>query len=191
MEKCTANLISRVFEPTIVLGVLVIVGALQAGLQGGTLLLFLLEVFLVMVLPVTLLRLFLVITKRMSDWDIRQRQERIIPLTILLGLVALDYVLVLSWHSRGLTQLFGLFLGWLIGFTAITFFWKISGHASVTALAGGLVLRWFGWQWWPVLLIVPLVSWARVARGDHTAGQVVVGALYSWGLVFGAKILGY
>ena len=67
--------------------------------------------------------------------------------------------------------LFQTFLTVLIsfaGFSLITFFWKISGHAFINALVTGYIIQWFGWSWWPVLLIVPLVSWSRVVRKDHT-----------------------
>ena len=67
--------------------------------------------------------------------------------------------------------------------------WKISGHASVAALATGLIIQWFGWYWWPILLIVPLVAWARVVRRDHTVGQVIAGAVYSWGLIQLVKLI--
>ena len=40
----------------------------------------------------------------------------------------------------------------------------------------------------PALIAIPLVGWAQVERGRHTAGQVVAGALLSapvYGLGFG------
>ena len=80
--------------------------------------------------------------------------------------------------------LFGLFVVWFLGFFLISLFWKISGHAGSIALATGLIIFWYGWNWWPALSLVLLMGWARVATKDHTVSQVVGGALYSWGLIW-------
>ncbi len=58
-------------------------------------------------------------------------------------------------------------------------YWKISIHS--VGVAGGAVLLWLGWDTgsWPLLLLIPLVGWARLRLEVHTPAQVVAGAL--WG----------
>jgi membrane-associated phospholipid phosphatase len=64
----------------------------------------------------------------------------------------------------------------------ITRWWKVSVHT--TAAGGPLVplLLQFGLIAAPLLLIVPLVGWSRVALGRHTVAQVLVGAAIGLGL---------
>ena len=180
--KQVATIISRVFEPYIVALTLAVIGALHGGLQGGTLATYLLFFLLGAMLPVFVFRVWLMKKKRLT-WDIHERKKRIKPLLALIAFVLLDYVLIAQWHNTVLSQLFLIFLVWVIGFFVVTLFWKISGHAGTIALATGLIISWFGWGWWPVILTVPLVAWARVVRRDHTILQVIAGALYSWVLL--------
>ena len=177
-----ATIISRVFEPYIVVLALAVIGAMHAGLQGGTLATYLLFFILGIMLPIFVFRVWLVKKKGLT-WDIHERKKRIKPLLALIAFVLLDYVLIAQWHNTVLSQLFLIFLVWVIGFFVVTLFWKISGHAGTIALATGLIISWFGWGWWPVILTVPLVAWARVVRRDHTILQVIAGALYSWVLL--------
>ena len=81
------------------------------------------------------------------------------------------------------------FLLWFLGFYLITLFWKISGHSGVATLGAFFVIQLFGLAWWPVFLAIPLVSWARVVRRDHTVGQVIAGVGYSIVFLFGASVM--
>lgn len=116
-------------------------------------------------------------TKFIGDWDVSDRRQR--P-KILWTLVIIEGI---SCYVLKMTAAIPILIV-LTGFTVITQFWKISGHAMAAALATGILITRFGIAWWPVLLIVPLVSWARVVRRDHTIWQVIAGALYSWVLVY-------
>ncbi len=182
MNKKIATIISRVCEPMVLLTIIAIVGGLHANLSSAVFSQYLLFLFVFMIAPILGLWIWFVKKEGMS-WDIPNRAKRIRPLILVLGLVMLDGIFTIHLDSRALTQLFLLFLVWLVGFTAITTKWKISGHTGVAALATGLMVAWYGSLWWPVLLIVPVVGWARVVRHDHTILQVVMGAIYSWGLL--------
>jgi hypothetical protein len=125
------------------------------------------------------------------DWDIHDRMRRIKPMLFLLIFLAIATV-VAGVIEPKLLSLLVIFLAWFIGFFIITAGWtKISGHTGGDALATGMVVASYGWQWWPILLIVPVVAWARVVRGDHTIFQVCLGAAYSWILLFAVSLLGY
>lgn len=183
-----ATLISKIFEPYLVIVFLVFFGAVHSGLRETALVSFLLFFLSISVLPALGFRLWLVKTKGLH-WDIPDRKKRIGPLAGLMVLTLIDYFLIVWWQRPVLSNMFQLFVFWVIGFFLVTLFWKISGHAGVAALATGLMISWFGWNWWPVLLIVPLVGWARVKTGNHTVGQVILGALYSWGVLQLVKLV--
>ncbi len=70
-------------------------------------------------------------------------------------------------------------------FGLISLRWKISMHPSTLAACAvlcGMVLH----PWWfAVLLLVPLVMWARVRRRRHDWAQGIIATLLSGGLVAG------
>lgn len=169
-----AVILSRIFEPMIVLSVLLILATVQAKTDG----LFLLFAFIVIILPIALLR-FWFVRARGLDWDIKDRKKRIAPLSVFLLFVFVDLMLVRLWQNTLLTDLFTLFLMWGFGYLAITLVWKISGHTSVLMLAALLILDWYGLGMWPILFVVPLVAWARIVTKNHSLGQAIGGIVYS------------
>lgn len=166
--QLVATLISRVFDPFLMLGIVFVVMLWGKPMFAPAL--------VCMVLFPFLLYVFAWKMKIINDWDMRDRSER--P-RVLWTLVVIEVVSILVFQLR---TLFPILLG-IIGFAVITHIWKISGHAMSAALATGLIVLRFGWVYWPVLLVVPLVAWSRVTRKNHTVAQVVAGALYSWGLL--------
>lgn len=173
-----ATFISRMFEPAILLSVALVACAVRLGVP-----LFWSVVWLAVLLVPTLAYRFRMKRHEGLDWDIKDRKRRAKPLAILLGHLAATSALVWFFEPR-LLPLFVLFFVWVLGFLAITALaTKISGHTGGDALAAGMIIHWFGWAWWPLLLVVPVVAWARVVRRDHTVGQVILGAMYSWGLL--------
>lgn len=176
--KKFAKLISLLFEPIIVLSVLSFVGAARSGLRARELWTFLFVALVVMVVPTFLFRVWL-LKKRRVDWDIVERKNRIVPLFLLLGLVIIDTWIVSAWGNPMLTALFTAFFLWLLGFFLMTLLVKISGHTSAITLASLFLIAWYGWRLLPLLFIIPIVAWARVALGKHTVLQTVVGVIYS------------
>ncbi len=57
--------------------------------------------------------------------------------------------------------------------------YKASGHAAGVAGPVASMVYLFGWWASPLLLLLPLVTWARVAAKGHSAWQTVVGASMS------------
>ena len=178
-----ASFISRLFEPMVILILLAVLGGYHAGLTGTGLTNYFLFIFSFAILPAALFR-FWYSYKKGVDWDIRDRKKRILPLLFQIIFLLFGLVIILQWNNTALTAFYRTLLIWLIGFFLVTTRWKISGHASTLAIATGSIISWYGWSWWPILLTVPLVSWARVKTKDHTILQVIAGAAYSWGLFF-------
>jgi membrane-associated phospholipid phosphatase len=178
-----ATIISRIFDPYLMLTVLFLCAMYKSTLATtvkiqGTII----GAIIIIVVPIAL-SIWAIRTKRLVNWDASKREER--PKLFLFILVYEFFVLLFLKPilDQMLFQTFATFLVSFAGFLAITLFWKISGHAYVNALVSGFIIRWFGWGWWPVLLAAPLVSWSRVARGNHTILQVVLGACYGWAVV--------
>jgi membrane-associated phospholipid phosphatase len=175
--KQIATIISTILEPMILLPLVCILYASHVGVP-------LLVIFLWFVLilgPIVGHRLWL--QKQGIDWDIKDRKNRSKPFIKLIIFTFVMSIAMWIFEPRLLPPLL-LFLIWIMGFYIITTrYTKISGHTGGDALATGLFIQSFGWNFWPVLFIVPLVAWSRIIRKDHTLLQVIAGALYSWTLV--------
>lgn len=174
-----ATLISTLFEPMVMFILIALLGAVHAGLRPMQFVTFCIVLF-GMVAPIVLFRMWYM-RSHGADWDLSDRKKRVKPVLMQVAMT-IAYTFFITWYFKNvyLTQLFVIFCVWILGFAIVTTQWKISGHASTLALATGLLILWYGWHWWPMLLVVPLVSWARVKRKDHTPMQVIVGSVYSW-----------
>lgn len=160
-----ATLISRIFDPFIMLAVVCI-------------LLFWSSPNLISALALTIGLPFLLFVaawrfRIISNWDVTDRKERPKLLWSMLLLEVLASVLL------GTSVLIP-FIALFIGFAIITHFWKISGHMMAVALAAGMIIQRFGWGAWPVIICVPIVLWARVAGKYHTVAQAIAGTIYPW-----------
>ena len=114
--------------------------------------------------------------KRVGDFWISARAERLVPALVLLAaFVALLAALLLLDAPRDLFLL-TLSMGLAsAAVAAITLLWKASAHCAVAghAAAGGLfVLGPLGLVF---LLALPLVVWSRVTLTAHTLSQTLVG----------------
>ncbi|MCX6792395.1 MAG: hypothetical protein NT149_05165 [Candidatus Gottesmanbacteria bacterium] len=178
MKKNIATVISRIFEPTILLPVAFVACAVRVGVSFEWSIFWL----ALMLVPTTVYRMVLKKVQKI-DWDIQDRKKRVKPLTLLVCFLGSISVFVWVFEPR-LLPLLVLFLVWVVGFLCVTtLVTKISGHAGGDALATGMIIHWFGWCLWPILFIVPLVGWARVVRRDHSVAQVIAGVVYSWTLI--------
>jgi hypothetical protein len=127
--------------------------------------------------------------RRVGDFWISGRRQRLVPALVLLGafvallaslaLLGAPVTLFLTTLSMGLAS---------AAVAATTLVWKASAHSAVAghaAVAGLLVLGPPGLLF---ALVLPAVLWSRVATGDHTPAQALVGA--GTGAVFAAALLG-
>lgn len=124
-----------------------------------------------------------------SDYDIRNRQERYLYLTVVLGLVTLLLFLGYFLHQVILVKFLIFFLIWFTLFWAITFFWKISGHTSSVTLVFLLLVSSVDNLFLPGMLIVAAVAWARVVAKHHSISQALGGILLSVGVYFFARVV--
>ncbi len=172
------TIISRVFDPPVIIPILTCIGVIKSELTHRGMLAFGLLIPIFLGLPLAYF-LWSLKTHHVSNWDITKRRERIVPLSILLGFLAMDTFIVSWFDNPFLLNMFFIYFLWTAGFLSITLFWKISGHTGIATLAAGLLALWFGHNFIYAFLFVPLVAWARIVRHDHTPLQVMGGIVYS------------
>lgn len=112
-----------------------------------------------------------------SDFHIRNRTERIKPLSALLLLSFLCWLVFLAAGAPYIFQTLAL-IGTLqaMAMLLITLRWKISGHGA--GAVGFSVLLWglYGSAAALAFLFIPIVIWARVALDRHDLVQSLAGA---------------
>lgn len=110
-----------------------------------------------------------------SDWETTKRQERHSLNLVCLAVVFLTLFILCLAGDRFLTNLF-LVLSVLMGlYTLITFFWKISGHMTANTAFVLVINLFFGWCFWWLFALLPLVAWARLIRNKHDIWQILAG----------------
>ena len=172
------TIISRIFDPPIIIALLTIVAVFLSDLSKRGIIFFTFLLPFLFGLPLGYF-LWKLKTHQVSNWDITNRKERIVPLLAFLAFLVLDIIAVSILDNPFLLNVFVLYFLWVLGFFLVTLFFKISGHTGIATLAAGLSILWFGSLAWPAFLIVMVVAWARVTRGDHTILQAAVGIIYS------------
>jgi membrane-associated phospholipid phosphatase len=114
---------------------------------------------------------------RWTDHHVAIREQRPVPLLAGVASVLVGLVVLLAWDApRDLVALLVAMLVGLVASLLVTLRWKVSIHTAVAA--GGVVV--LALVFGPALLVlaplVGLISWARVAVGDHSPAQVALGA---------------
>lgn len=124
-------------------------------------------------------------TGKIKDIFISDRRERY-NLLIIASVVATLFTAIL-WYFSAPKLILAYSTAALVlalVMTIVTFFWKISGHTSVLTL--NLLTLLFVWQYnhlWLVILL-PIVAWARIKLKVHTLEQVVAGTVVSTMIFF-------
>ena len=114
-----------------------------------------------------------------SDWETTNRRERHrLNLFCLLSTI-FSLCLVYLFGDAFLLKLFLVLVTLLSIYTLITFFWKISGHMAANTAFVLLTNLFFGWRFWWLFILLPLVGWARLVRHKHDIWQVLGGIILS------------
>lgn len=171
------RLISRIFDPMLVLPLFLFVG-LSASAASGYRWQILILLWLWYVVTPGLVLAVLIATKRIkSGWDVSSRTERVPLIWILTTLHGLA-VIVVNWVSIQ-PLAYNLLVFWIMTlvFAIVTTFWKISLHTGMLSALITFVILGFGTVWLPAYLLLVLVGWARVVGKHHTIAQVAAGSL--------------
>lgn len=179
------------FDPTIGIPIAIFLAiwiAISEGLRWRFLGLL---IFIDLVMPFIFMMTMLY-HRQISEFDIRKREQRI-PLYVFAMMCHLAGAWLAS--SVGKTELAAILtVFWILGavFTIVTYFWKISLHGGVNAVLIMFINVLFGWSYWYLFAILPIVGWARVAGKHHTWPQYIAGAVVGGAVSYLAlHIVGY
>ncbi|OGO21950.1 MAG: hypothetical protein A2144_11725 [Chloroflexi bacterium RBG_16_50_9] len=75
-------------------------------------------------------------------------------------------------------------LGAILVFMSINLVWKISLHTAFVAASVTILSIVFGAEGALMVVLIPLVAWARIELEHHSVAQVVTGALLAALIVF-------
>jgi membrane-associated phospholipid phosphatase len=158
--------------------VLTSVTALKYSPDPVEVLLWLIAVLPVLVFPPLGYLFWLVRRGKLKDIYMPERETRLRPLTFMMVWALICLLLIRYWEAPPLVEVFILAATVMIGILSlVTLFWKISFHGATITAAATATLLVAGSSAWPVMLLVPLVGWARVRLERHTPRQVVFGSL--------------
>lgn len=143
--------------------------------------------FLSLFLLLPTMYIFYLVKKGMiTDFHMKNREQRIKPLSIIFVHLLLS---VLLYSYMGGPSIFmvlalcGLIMVGLVVF--ISLYWKVSGHC---AAAGGLFIIAFNYYdklAFLLALFVALIAWSRVRLGSHSLSQTLVGIVLGVVVTFG------
>lgn len=121
--------------------------------------------------------LMLVRQGKVTDVHLPHRRERIGPIAVTLGAVVIAVLVSRVLTAPALLQrVLIAYLAQSLVLALTTLWWKISFHAAAVSFYAGLAVAVWGVQAAPLLLLVPLIGWARLALQRHTLAQVCAGS---------------
>jgi membrane-associated phospholipid phosphatase len=114
---------------------------------------------------------------KISDYNITFREQRFLPLLVLIAVNALGYEFMKQLHPPPLLTGILLFNAVNTVFILlITLQWKISIHLFTFSSSVGLLFMQFGVVALWLLLLVPVLMWSRIVLKAHNFLQTLVGA---------------
>lgn len=177
-DEAIARWISHVVSPHIVGVVLTSAVALQYSPNPVEALMWLAGLMPLLVLPPIGYLLWLVRQGTLADIYMPERETRLRPLTFIMVWALVCLMLARRWEAPLVVEFFVVAAIVLTGILSlVTLFWKISFHGATISAAATATLMVAGSSAWPMMLLVPLVGWARVRLKRHTLRQVVYGSL--------------
>ncbi|MFO7928943.1 MAG: hypothetical protein R6U35_04690 [Candidatus Humimicrobiaceae bacterium] len=118
--------------------------------------------------------------KLVYDIHLPKKENRIKPLIVaIISYIMGFFVLYVLGAPVFLKAIFALSLINAVLLTTITYFWKVSFHTSWITITSISFYILFGRWMLLLLLLIPLIGWARVKIKRHTIMQVVMGAAIS------------
>jgi membrane-associated phospholipid phosphatase len=125
--------------------------------------------------------LFFAITYKLGwvdDLDLTNREDR--PLYLVVFIFSLVAALAILFFLQAPLKFMVYTLSGLIMTiitTIITLYWKISFHTAVTTSVVTAITILGGLRFAPLLLLIPIIAWARITLKKHTLWQVIGGFL--------------
>lgn len=180
-----AIVISRVFDPVVLIPLMLGAAVIWSLINGLRWRFILLLLFIDGLIPF-LYFVHLLSTKEISDWDTTLRQQRVrlygftvivhaggVLLALLLGKIILSKILLSFWFLAAI-------------FFLVTLRWKISLHTGVAAAGATFLALLFGPQWLWLFVLVGLIGWARIKIKKHSPLQAAAGAILAGIILWGS-----
>lgn len=174
--------------PVGVLALVLIAGRYERSLRDA-LVWVAVSVSLVALVPLAYI-VYLLRRGEVTDLHLNKREQR--PRIILVSLASWLVALAVLVGLRAPWPLIAFLAAGLLAFVvagAITLRWKISFHTGVAGGALAVLTLIFGAGTLVTLPLLASLAWARVELRDHTAAQVIAGALVGGGVSGGAYSL--
>jgi membrane-associated phospholipid phosphatase len=177
-DEAIARWISHVISPHFAGVTLTSIMALNFGDNPLNDFLWLLLLMPLLVVPPLLYLLWLVHLGQLEDIYMPNRETRVRPTIVMIAWLILCLGLIRYWQAPLVVELFVSSAVLLAGvLTVVTLFWKISFHGATITFVATTTMMVAGSAAWPVMLLVPLVGWARIRLKRHTPRQVIFGSL--------------
>lgn len=177
-----ADIISNLFSPLVVLPVTFVIYILNLPILYEQRVHLMVLVFVFGILPVIAVLVLFKKLKLISDWDIRIRNERHRFNSVVVVIVLLLFYILYSTNNTVLFDLLLVLVVWMVLFSLITLFWKVSGHTGCMTLAVLIISRFYP-PFIPIgIICILLVAWARITNKNHTPAQTIGGILLSVGV---------
>ncbi len=180
-----ADVISWVISPIVVAPAIYIV-LVQLGYSSDIHRLYYLTVLFLSstVVPVLLIS-GLKKTGKISDYNISFREQRFMPLLVLVGVNALGYEFIQQLHAPRLLTGILLFNAInMILILLITLQWKISIHLFTLTSSIALLFIQFGSVALWLLLLMPILMWSRIFLKAHNFMQTLIGGIVGFILMY-------
>lgn len=186
-RRFAARFLTNVLAPVPVgiLALVLIAGRYERSLRDA-LVWVTVSVLLVTLVPLAYI-VYLLRRGEVSDLHLTRREQR--PRIILVSLASWLVALVVLIGLRAPPPLVAFLAAGLLAFVvagAITLRWKISFHTGVAGGVFTVLTLIFGAGTLVTLPLLAVLAWARVELRDHTAAQVIAGALVGGGVSGGA-----
>ncbi len=121
---------------------------------------------------------------RISDYNITFREQRFLPLLVLIAVNALGYEFMKQLNPpRLLTGILLFNAVNTVFILLVTLQWKISIHLFTFSSSVALLFMQFGVVSLWLLLLVPVLMWSRIELKAHNFMQTLVGALVGFVLM--------
>ncbi|MCL5795474.1 MAG: hypothetical protein M1338_03890 [Patescibacteria group bacterium] len=202
MNKKIASFVSNyLLNPGVLALVILVMAVLRSRMPENTLICWLLAILVLNTAIPGLFYLFFTSHGFVFDATLQNKKvnrERLAILGIFLALITLELLILVS--TGAYQPLLAVFAGGILTIViggAITYFWKISIHATLTTFFVAMIILLYGWNFWPVIFLIPLVFWSRIILNRHTFLQLLFGCILSLAIVlvtfnvFGLLSLGW
>ncbi len=122
---------------------------------------------------------------KISDFNISFREQRFLPLLVLVAVNALGYEFMKTLHPPKLLTGILLFNAVnMVFILLITLQWKISIHLFTFSSSIALLFMQFGVATLLCLLLVPLLMWSRIFLKAHNFMQTLVGGTVGFAVMY-------